>query len=74
MSPDEKYKAVAGLFDQRYGTHMANMTMATEGEADAAYLQLRAQLYPSWKQWENALQRTLDQRLMSASVAGTRAD
>jgi hypothetical protein len=65
----ERWHALVKLFDERYGTHYSNIPTRTEGEAEAAYHQLRPLLYPNYAEWQHAVNQAIDQRLEAQPAA-----
>jgi hypothetical protein len=69
QSWSERWQALSKLYDERYGTHLAKLKFETEGEAKAAYHQLRPRLYPYYAQWQHAVNQAIDQRLEAQPAA-----
>ena len=66
----ERYRILAALYDERNGTSFSDFKPQTEGEAEAAYHELRPQLYPWFRQWDSDVSDALQRRALAQPVRG----
>jgi hypothetical protein len=66
----ERWKALAKVWAERYGDHQfEHIQIRTEGEAKAAFHQLRPEFYPNYAQWHRVVNQAVDQRLEAQPAA-----
>src|SRR5690606_21800188 len=68
MKPSERWKVIASLLDEKYGTNYSGITPAYQGQAEALIDQLLPTLYPAYREWDSLVQQVQDARLEAEPV------